>query len=52
MLIGSTVDTVLNLITFAFVGACIWLLWRELPVRDHDVKHDRADSKQYNSPDE
>lgn len=28
MLIGETIDTVLNLSTFAFIGAMIWLLVR------------------------
>jgi hypothetical protein len=28
MLIGDLLNTVLNLSTFAFVGAMIWLLWR------------------------
>ena len=33
MLIGDAIDTVLNLMTFAFIGACIWLLMRKLPDR-------------------
>lgn len=28
MLIGETIDTVLNLSTFAFIGAMVWLLIR------------------------
>lgn len=28
MLIGEAIDTVLNLSTFAFIGAMIWLLIR------------------------
>ena len=28
MLIGETVDTMLNLSTFAFIGAMVWLLMR------------------------
>ncbi len=28
MLIGETVDTILNLSTFAFIGAMVWLLIR------------------------
>jgi len=28
MLIGDTLDTILNLWTFAFIGAMIWLLMR------------------------
>ncbi len=30
MLVGDLVDTLLNLITFAFVAAMIWLLTRPL----------------------
>lgn len=29
MLIGEAIDTVLNLSTFAFIGAMIWLLVRK-----------------------
>ena len=36
MLTGDTVDTVLNLLTFAFVGVMIWLLLRDLPARRKD----------------
>jgi len=28
MLIGETIDTVLNLSTFAFIGAMVWLMVR------------------------
>lgn len=28
MLVGEAIDTVLNLTTFAFVGAMVWLLIR------------------------
>ena len=31
MLIGDIADTVANLITFAFIGAMIWLLVRKPP---------------------
>ena len=33
MLTGDLVDTLLNLITFAFIGAMIWLLLRKPPKR-------------------
>lgn len=29
MLIGEAIDTLLNLSTFAFMGAMVWLLLRE-----------------------
>lgn len=29
MLIGEAVDTLLNLSTFAFIGAMVWLLLRD-----------------------
>ena len=45
MLIGSLVDTFLNLTTFAFVGACIWLLLRDLPDRSDKAKSDRKKSR-------
>ena len=35
MLIGDPVDTVLNIGTFAFIGAMVWLMIRKLP-RDGD----------------
>ena len=41
MLIGSLIDTILNLTTFAFIGACAWLLLRDLPERDDES--DRED---------
>lgn len=31
MLIGDPLDTILNLMTFAFIGAMIWLLMRKEP---------------------
>ena len=31
MLVGSLIDTVMNLGTFAFIGFCVWLLMRDLP---------------------
>lgn len=31
MLIGELIDTLLNLVTFAFIGAMAWLLIRRLP---------------------
>ncbi|MBG6154029.1 hypothetical protein IWQ55_002711 [Labrenzia sp. EL_208] len=31
MLIGDPVDTLLNLGTFAFIGAMIWILMRKTP---------------------
>lgn len=31
MLIGDPVDTFLNLSTFAFIGAMIWILMRKPP---------------------
>lgn len=31
MLVGSLIDTLLNVTTFAFIGACVWLFLRELP---------------------
>ncbi len=33
MLLGDPIDTLLNLSTFAFIGAMIWLLRRPLPAR-------------------
>lgn len=29
MLIGETIDTLMNLTTFAFIGAMVWLLMRQ-----------------------
>ncbi len=34
MLTGDLVDTLLNISTFAFLGAMGWLLFRKLPNRD------------------
>lgn len=34
MLVGSLIDTLLNLTMFAFIGACVWLYLRDLPERD------------------
>ncbi len=31
MLIGDPIDTLLNLGTFAFIGAMIWILMRKTP---------------------
>jgi len=36
MLIGDPIDTLLNLGTFAFLGAMAWLLLRDLPNRGGD----------------
>ena len=36
MLIGDPLDTLLNLGTFAFIGAMVWLLVRDLPPRRSD----------------
>lgn len=33
MLVGYPLDTILNLWTFAFIGAMLWILSRELPPR-------------------
>lgn len=33
MLIGDPLDTLMNLVAFAFLGAMGWLLWRDLPTR-------------------
>lgn len=33
MLTGDLIDTFLNLGTFAFIGAMVWLLMRGLPER-------------------
>ena len=33
MLVGSLIDTLLNVTTFAFIGACVWLFVRDLPDR-------------------
>ncbi|RIA55777.1 hypothetical protein BXY53_0854 [Dichotomicrobium thermohalophilum] len=33
MLTGDPLDTILNLATFTFIGAMIWLLRRDLPKR-------------------
>lgn len=33
MLVGSLIDTLLNVTTFAFIGACVWLFMRDLPER-------------------
>ena len=38
MLIGEAIDTILNLITFAFIGAMVWLLLR--PLRGEQAKRD------------
>ena len=40
MLVGSLIDTALNLMTFAFIGACVWLLLRDLPDRGSKSKTD------------
>lgn len=29
MLVGDPVDTIMNLVTFAFIGAMVWLLVRK-----------------------
>ena len=34
MLVGDPIDTLMNLSTFAFIGAMIWVLTRRIP--DHD----------------
>lgn len=34
MLIGDPIDTFMNLGTFAFVGAMVWLLMRKAPGDD------------------
>lgn len=39
MLTGSAIDTILNLLTFVFIGACVWLILRPLPNRK-DSKRD------------
>ena len=45
MLIGSLVDTALNLTTFAFIGACAWLLLRDLPERKDESTPDDKSAK-------
>lgn len=40
MLVGDPIDTVLNLMTFVFIGAMIWLLWRDLPDREDQSEAD------------
>ena len=42
MLIGDAIDTILNLITFAFIGACVWLLLRDLPGRSDGSRSRRG----------
>ena len=41
MLIGDLLDTFLNLGTFAFIGAMVWLLVRNLPKRDRNDNETR-----------
>jgi hypothetical protein len=36
MLLGDPVDTLLNLGTFASIGAMVWILMRKLPDKDDD----------------
>ena len=43
MLVGSLIDTAMNLMTFAFIGACVWLLLRDLPHRSDKSNSDRTD---------
>lgn len=43
MLVGSLIDTILNVTTFAFIGACVWLYMRDLP--DRNDKPGPEDSK-------
>jgi hypothetical protein len=38
MLIGNLIDTILNVVTFAFLGAMIWLAVRDLPDRGEDSR--------------
>jgi hypothetical protein len=38
MLTGDVIDTLLNLGTFAFIGAIVWLMTRKLP--KNNVKND------------
>lgn len=40
MLIGDPVDTVLNVMTFVFIGAMVWLLTRDLPDRQDQSEVD------------
>jgi hypothetical protein len=40
MLVGSLIDTALNLMTFAFIGACAWLSSRDLPSRSDKSNSD------------
>ena len=43
MLVGDLLDTVMNLVAFAFLGAMAWLLVRPLP--KHDDTPDNTDDK-------
>jgi len=45
MLIGDLTDTLMNIVTFAFLGAMVWLLVRPLPDRNATspgVKNDKS----------
>lgn len=44
MLIGDPVDTVMNLVAFAFIGAMVWLIIRPLAPPD-DAKRDEGGAK-------
>jgi uncharacterized membrane protein len=43
MLIGDPLDTLMNLVAFAFLGALGWLLWRDLPERPDSPDHGPGD---------
>lgn len=43
MLTGDLVDTILNLGTFAFVGAMVWLLLRKPVAPPHDKSDNPKD---------
>ncbi|MDX1401879.1 MAG: hypothetical protein R3245_08155 [Kiloniellales bacterium] len=38
MLIGDLQDTLMNMVTFAFIGAVVWLLRRPLPSRNESSR--------------
>ncbi|WP_268884075.1 hypothetical protein [Jannaschia marina] len=38
MLTGDAVDTILNLATFAFIGAMVWLSVRRVPDRTEEER--------------
>ncbi len=44
MLSGDLADTIMNIVTFAFIGVLIWLLVRNLPDRDEAARVDPADA--------